>query len=358
MSYITAENGSRQPMFLIVTGFNLLLSTIAVLLRLFCRIAYVHYVGIDDYFMVAAWVVTTGMGIMNVFHISWGTGQHTQDLPLMTILIPTLKHWYAYQLVYPWALFFVKASILALYHRIFTQKNFRLAVYCVTAFVLSYTIAVFFVNAFECRNHPSRAWSLTFPQGCNNLPASYFATASINIFTDIVILVLPLRSFAKLNLHRRKRWALIGIFLTGTVAVIASIARLIALYIFTTTKDIMYNAIFILLWSQIEVNLAIISASAPALRPIFNKAFQTSSYNQQGAYGGSHSAGNAFPRGQRVKGNGQIELYSYNGDGNNAVAISGGSTSEELILEDDGITKTVETRIDIEEDDDDHLTRR
>jgi len=33
MSYITAENGSRQPMFLIVTGFNLLLSTIAVLLR-------------------------------------------------------------------------------------------------------------------------------------------------------------------------------------------------------------------------------------------------------------------------------------------------------------------------------------
>ena len=171
-------------MFLVVTGINLLLSTIAVflrcvvltaypahggasvdLIRLLCRIAYIHYVGMDDYFMVAAWVVTTGMGIMNVFHISWGTGsgapnaasghfepkltylrQHTQDLPLMVILIPTLKYWYAYQLVYPWALFFVKASILALYHRIFTQKNFRLAVYCVTAFVSSYTIVVFFVN--------------------------------------------------------------------------------------------------------------------------------------------------------------------------------------------------------------------
>ena len=104
--------------------------------------------------------------------------------------------------------------------------------------------------------------------------------------------------------------------------------------------------------------MAIISASAPALRPIFNKVFQTSSYNQQGAYGGSHSAGNAFSRGQRVKGNGQIELYSHDGDGNIAVAIRGGNTSEELILGDDGITKTVETRIDIEDDDDDHLTRR
>src|SRR6266436_5065579 len=81
--------------------------------------------------------------------------QHTEDLPLMTILIPTLKHWYAYQLVYPWALFFVKASILALYHRIFTQKNFRLAVYCVAAFVSSYTIAVFFVNV--------RAFSICHP---------------------------------------------------------------------------------------------------------------------------------------------------------------------------------------------------
>lgn len=345
-------------MFLTVTGINILLSTIAVSLRLFCRIAYVNYVGMDDYFIVAAWVVTTGMGIMNIFHVSWGTGQHTQDVPLMIILIPTLKHWYAYQLVYPWALFFVKASILALYHRIFTQKNFRLTVYCVAAFVSSNTLVLFFVNAFECRNHPSRAWSPTFPQGCNHLQASYLAMASINIFTDIVILVLPLRAFAQLNLHRKKRWALIGVFLTGTVAVIASIARLIALYIFTISGDIMYNAIFILLWSQIEVNVAIISASAPALRPIFNKVFQTSSYNQPGAYGGSHSAGNAFSRSQRVKGNGHIELYSSNGDGSNAVAIRGGSTSEELILEDDGITKTVETRIEIEDDDDDHSRRR
>ena len=104
--------------------------------------------------------------------------------------------------------------------------------------------------------------------------------------------------------------------------------------------------------------MAIISASAPALRPMFNKAFQTSSYNQPGAYGGSHSAGNAFSHSQRVKGNGQIELYSYSGDDNNAVAIRAGNTSEELILGDDGITKTVETRIDIEDDDDDHSRRR
>jgi|TARA_R110002003_G_scaffold116_14_gene10195 hypothetical protein len=48
--------------------------------------------------------------------------------------------------VYPWALFFVKASILALYHRIFTQAKLRYTVYAVTVFVTFYTVVVFFVN--------------------------------------------------------------------------------------------------------------------------------------------------------------------------------------------------------------------
>jgi hypothetical protein len=60
--------------------------------------------------------------------------------------IPTLKHFYFYQLVYPLALFFVKASILALYHRIFELVNFRYKVYSVAVFVTVYTIIVLFVN--------------------------------------------------------------------------------------------------------------------------------------------------------------------------------------------------------------------
>lgn len=72
--------------------------------------------------------------------------RHGSDLDSKAVLIPTLKHWYAYQIVYPWALFFVKASILALYHRIFRQTDFRYLVYAVTAFVSAYTVAAFLVN--------------------------------------------------------------------------------------------------------------------------------------------------------------------------------------------------------------------
>jgi hypothetical protein len=75
--------------------------------------------------------------------------RHSDDLDYTKILIPTFKHWYAYQIVYPWALFFVKASILALYHRIFTQAKFRRAVYFVAGFVTVQIIVVTFVNVGE-----------------------------------------------------------------------------------------------------------------------------------------------------------------------------------------------------------------
>lgn len=72
--------------------------------------------------------------------------RHWEDLPLGEILIPTLKHWYVYQLVYPLAIGMVKFSILAQYHRIFPVKRFRIAVYAMCAFVFVYTIVTIFVN--------------------------------------------------------------------------------------------------------------------------------------------------------------------------------------------------------------------
>ncbi|KAL1801732.1 hypothetical protein ACET3X_002074 [Alternaria dauci] len=350
---ITWDNGSRQPMFLIVTGILLLLSTLAVALRLYCRVTFIRHVGLDDKFMVCAWVVAVSLGIQNGFVVGWGTGRHNADLDASIIMVPTFKHWYAYQIVYPWALWFVKASILALYYRIFTQTRFRYAVYAVGAFVTVQTIVVTFVNAFECgTKEPWRAWTPTFPQGCNDLPKTYFAMASVNIVTDIFILVMPMRAFGQLKLHRTKRFALLGVFMVGGVAVIASIVRLYALYIYAVTDDWPYDDIFILLLSQIEVNAAIISASAPALRPLLNKVLSSSSHDCSGPdYPASYAPGgpnsNMFCRTARTRSNRQMELYSLGGGNRTSKVPAGGTrnTSEESILGADGITKTVDMTI-------------
>ncbi|KAL3470890.1 hypothetical protein BJX99DRAFT_238582 [Aspergillus californicus] len=297
MAYISASNGSLQPMFLIVMSLLLFLSVVTVSLRLYCRVFRVHKTGTDDYLIVVALAVTIGMGVMNGFHVAVGTGQHLSDLPLEKILVPTLKHWYVYQLIYPITIGFVKFSILAQYYRIFEVKAFRIQVIVVGVFVLLYTVICIFVNAFECHSKPWRAWDPNFPEGCNSLPATYFSTAAITIFTDLVILVMPLPQLLKLNLTRRRKYALIAIFLTGTFASAASIARLNALYKYTVTKDVSYDAIQILLWSQIEANVAIISASAPSLRPLFHRIFKGSSYGRARPSTGPYAAYGTYGNG-------------------------------------------------------------
>ncbi|KAH6844333.1 hypothetical protein B0T12DRAFT_488035 [Alternaria alternata] len=363
----SADHESRQPMFLITTGILILLSTVVVALRLYCRFYRVRNVGLDDYFMVAALFVTIGMAIMNGYHISWGTGQHLKYLDVPSMRIPTLKLFYFYQLVYPLALFLVKASILALYHRIFELVEFRYKVWSVAAFVTVYTIVVLFVNAFECRPNPSQAWSPTFPKGCNNLRATYFALGAINVLTDITIFLLPLKAFCSLQLDPRRRWALLGVFMIGGLAVIASIVRIYALWLYNVTKDISYDSIFILLLSQIEVNVAIISASAPAIRPLLRNT--PLSFSQPEAYGsgylrtiGSQSASNNRNSRSRTRSNGQIELLTYGGRStpvkHKGLCGGRGNTSEESILIDGRITKTMETRIDFEQINDEELPPR
>lgn len=61
--------------------------------------------------------------------------------------IPNLKHWYAYQMVYPLSLALVKASFLALYYRIFPPPIInRYLFWGVGAFIAVYTVIIIFVN--------------------------------------------------------------------------------------------------------------------------------------------------------------------------------------------------------------------
>ncbi|KAG4425145.1 hypothetical protein IFR04_001712 [Cadophora malorum] len=344
-SLITTDNGSRQITFLVVMSVFLFISYVTVALRLYCRHFYLKIVGVDDWIMLGALCATTGLAIMNGFHVSLGTGRHLDDLPLLEILIPTLKHWYAYQIVYPFVLYLVKLSILALYYRILTQKNFRLWVWIVMGVITTQTIVVMFVQAFECRSHPQNAWSPTFPQGCNDVAASYYSMSTINVVTDVIILVMPLPTLAKLHINARRKLALVGIFSTGGVAILASCLRFYALHVYAVTKDPSYDAIYILLWSQIEVNLAIISASAPALRPLFRKTFAGSSDRSKYAQGYGYGQ-----RSQLGDTRGAVELRSYTGKNETMVKTAmDDNSSQEHILEDgqdrNGIRKTVETRV-------------
>ncbi|RPB03286.1 hypothetical protein L873DRAFT_1826348 [Choiromyces venosus 120613-1] len=262
------------------------------------------------------------------------------------IIIPTLKLWYVYQLQYLLTLFFIKASILSFYRRISPKRSYQISVWIVSGIVVAYTVAMLFI--FECPKDPSRAWAADFPKGCDNVvDVHYFMMAPFNILSDIVILLLPLPSLLGLQINKRKRAALLLIFSCGFIAVAASIGRLNALYkhrhALIAGGDAPYMATYILLWSQIEVNVGIITASAPALGPLVRSILRGTSYAKS-CYTGT---------GQKSKHG--IPLHSLGGretnrPHGNTTTVEGGAneSQEDIVSKNDGIIRTVEVKVDVE----------
>jgi hypothetical protein len=89
---------------------------------------------------------------------------------------------------------------------------------------------------------------------------------------DIWILVLPAKLILRIPRPSREKVALFVIFGLGVVSTIASIVRLQALRIFTLSNDPFYDSLPINTWSMVEVNIGILCASIPTLKPLVSKA--------------------------------------------------------------------------------------
>ena len=89
---------------------------------------------------------------------------------------------------------------------------------------------------------------------------------------DLWILVLPLKLILRIPRPPREKLALFVIFGLGIISTIASIIRLQSLRVFTLSNDPFYDSLPINTWSMVEVNIGILCASIPTLKPLVSKA--------------------------------------------------------------------------------------
>lgn len=115
---------------------------------------------------------------------------------------------------------------------------------------------------------------------CMDRYAVWFANASINIVTDVIIFIMPMPVLRHLHLPQRQRLALMGIFGLGAFVCLTSVLRLKSLYSISWSTDITWDNGGAAMWSSLEVNVGIICASLPTLRTtisrFFPKLFSTS----------------------------------------------------------------------------------
>ena len=176
-----------------------------------------------------------------------------------------------------------KTSILIFYLRIArdTQKLLRIASYITLAIVNIAGFILTFLNAFQC-SPVSAAYSPVSTGHCMSIVTIYLCQAPVNIITDLAILVLPIPVLTGMRLPQRQKTVLIFTFTLGIFVAIIDVVRIYYLQQAAdnqtlthsrigTGVDFSYNVSTALMWSAVEVNVGIICACIPTLKPLIHR---------------------------------------------------------------------------------------
>ncbi|KAG9777222.1 hypothetical protein ABEF95_000546 [Exophiala dermatitidis] len=266
---------------------TLIITAVTLLLRFYSRIFLTRAVGIDDGLIVAGFVLSIGQTFAEYKALTtWGWDRHLWDVPVDRLQHVRLAAWLV-------ELFFIlgnactKVSILMVYRKISSGSHnywfFRLT-WAAIVFTIAYTVGCILELCLACR--PLEAYwrsyspSYTRKYSCVNETAPIVFSAAASVFSDIYSSVLPMLLTRNLNVSRKQRLGLYVVFSAGLITAGIGVARLCFLVRVTTNyrpgphiRDVTWDGWPTFALTDIEAHIAMIGASAPALKVLYKRYF-------------------------------------------------------------------------------------
>ncbi|KAM0563171.1 hypothetical protein ACHAPJ_000887 [Fusarium lateritium] len=259
------DKNSIQPWTVEVVVSMTVLALVSCALRLYSRHLKAQKLWWDDYVILFSmcWNLVV-VGFIFAMH-SNGMGLHADKVQMPQIVM--MAKWLVVaEVLYAWNLGWTKLSLLLMYYRIFRVPYFKKMAWIVGSFVFAWVICITFLFIFICIP-VAKLWYPDLPGRCINQVGTWIANAASTIFTDIVILCLPLPPIWKLQLGRSEKLGLTAAFAIGSFVVFASAYRTSVLFTYTTT-DPSYTLAPTVGWTEIEMSAGIVSANLPTMLPV------------------------------------------------------------------------------------------
>ncbi|CAK1360075.1 hypothetical protein CB0940_06178 [Cercospora beticola] len=275
-----AQGHAPKSVFVTVVVVGSVLTWICTILRLWTRCKIHRQAGVDDVF------ITISLGFNIVMCIAMVMADHSgQGTHIWTMTPEGIKQFLFYLWLLIWNYYgaqgFAKLAILYQYLRIFGPVvSFRRACYVAIALSGFYTLWGIVTSMLICypaagfwhldwqhdgRAHCMPMWKVKVP--------IWFFNAALNMTTDLLISIIPLPVISQLNLPRKQRYMLMGVFCLGGLVCVISIVRLSGLYAIATSDDPTYDNGMAAMWSSMEANLTAIASCLPVLKGLFSKWF-------------------------------------------------------------------------------------
>ncbi|KAJ5768081.1 hypothetical protein N7533_000664 [Penicillium manginii] len=305
----------------IVVAFPIL-GGLAVILRLWSRALSRSALTSDDYLIIVGYILAVSQSVTSWYYIKTNyVGIHTTDIPLDYDVKKGLIWNFINQLLYNPTLTIIKLSILVFLRRLESRSRVVNAlIWTSMGMVIGLFVAVLFVDIFQC-TPIARVYDMSIVGGtCIDQGAFYVSTAALNLFTDIIVLSIPIIITWNLQMPIRRKLAVCVILCLGGVATAIGVWRIIilaeAFLSHKVVKDPTYSIGFVS--SAIEVNVAVVTACGPSMKAIASKYLPrllgTSRGGGTSGYGPGTSGSRAFP-GSKFSTRHKSQLHSQAEDG-------------------------------------------
>ncbi|KAF2395770.1 hypothetical protein EJ06DRAFT_463307, partial [Trichodelitschia bisporula] len=262
----------RGPELFIASSIFLGLATLAVAGRIYARLVVQRWFGLDDVFILIAFVTTLGVSGVVFFataHLDWD--RHVWDVEL-DMIPPSLKAFFAVKIMWAISSSFIRLSLLAFYYRLLDHcqiHRFRWLLHAATTWHIALLLVYLFTTVLACL--PIHAyWTFPAPAGsvCVSEASLMMIWGALNTFSELVVALLPLPVVLRLHLTPRQRFTVIALLSLGILVIGASCARLFFLWRAFASYDLTWWSNAHWICSEVEIDAALICACAPALRPV------------------------------------------------------------------------------------------
>lgn len=202
----------------------------------------------------------------------------------------------------------LKTSILVFYLRLSknTQQILRISSWVVLGIVNLAGVVLTILNIFQCRPVQAAFTLYSGQTQCIPLLTEFICSAPVNIVTDLAILTLPLPVLTGMRLPKRQKYILVITFSLGVFVTIVDVVRIYYLQqaittapttgtssdptaIFGDSPEFAWNASLSLMWSAVEVNVGMICACIPTLKPLIIKILPTAIIDPDGTQNSNFS---------------------------------------------------------------------
>ncbi|GAB1316912.1 Repressed by TUP1 protein 5 [Madurella fahalii] len=263
---------SLIPTYAVFIGF----AVVAVLLRIVARVLTQAFFWWDDLCNLFGFIGAAAFTVFNILSINIG---QSKDIWFVSFddITRIMQLFFGEMLLYTLTRFFVCASIILFYLRVFSTKGDnklgRLVQYTMI-FNVAYNISFFFAVVFQCT--PIQLfwtrWESHHHDGhCGNANVLVWVAAVTGIAFDVWLLALPFPQLLALNLHWKKKIMGGMMFFVGAVVTIISLIRLKTINEFTQTSNPTRDIAQASLWSAIELDVGVICPCLPSFRLLLRR---------------------------------------------------------------------------------------